>query len=413
MRKSSLPSSFSLSSFVPKKYLPFALIFFLFTILNLLLIVINEVQQSSNVNLRKQKNSIIDSSFQQNLIHSEQSEKQKPQQQYSRSTRTLSSNPQLTSIQSKQNQKHPMKCLSFQNEFDKLIQSTRQIFITMPAKAAGTSLGSFVTDKCLKSKYSNSGFDESMYGHYFNREESLQQMIASKYEIPQIMSSHLGRKELNALEQLIKSATDDSMILYVHRKETDRVLSGIKQVVDKVCSDKASDHIGLEKYRDRIRKESLKNNEDDGSNNKNCIIHENILLEMVQNMEQEIGNGVYRALTCNVFDAIEANQPNMLILNYKQADELQKVLAKHHCPELLKDGSVPVHVNEVSKKEKIWYVRLSSDESRKVPLEEWVEVKRHVIEWAFGMKKDVGCQRKIKNMEKMLFACDDELIQFL
>ena len=74
---------------------------------------------------------------------------------------------------------------------------------------------------------------------------------------------------------------------------------------------------------------------------------------MIQNMEQEIGNGVYRALTCDVFGAIEANQPNMLILNYKQADELQKALVKHHCPDLLKDGTVPVHVNEVSEKEKI------------------------------------------------------------
>ena len=241
-------------------------------------------------------------------------------------------------------------------------------------------------------------------GHYFNRENAVQEFISTNYEIPTIMSSHLGRKIYNPLEQLIKTATDDSLIIYIHRHETDRILSGIKQVGEKVCTGQWQD---LEKY-----KRYVTTNDENG----NCVIEEQALFDMIREGAQEIGNGVHRALTCNAFDAIEANKPNLVILNYKQVDELQKVLAKYHCPDVLKSGVLPVHINEASSKDKI-YVKLKNNngdnENRKERLDEWVQVKKYVIEWAFGTKKDVGCQRKVKDTEKKLMSCDNEILQFL
>lgn len=246
-------------------------------------------------------------------------------------------------------------------------------------------------------------------GHYFNKEDTVQEFISNNYEIPTIMSSHLGRTKYNPLEQLIKTATDDSLIIYIHRHETDRVLSGIKQVGEKVCTGQWE---RLEKYKPYVTAKD---------ENGNCVIEEQALFDMIREGEQEIGNGVHRALTCNVFDAIEANKPNLVVLNYQQVNELQNVLAKYHCPDVLKSGVLPIHVNEASSKDKI-YVKLKNikgskdggnNENRKERLDEWVQVKKHVIEWAFGMKKDAGCQRKVKDTEKMLMSCDNKILQFL
>ena len=37
-------------------------------------------------------------------------------------------------------------------------------------------------------------------------------------------------------------------------------------------------------------------------------------------------------LTCDAYNSIRENRPNLVVANYKQASKLQELLAKHHCP---------------------------------------------------------------------------------
>ena len=92
-------------------------------------------------------------------------------------------------------------------------------------------------------------------------------------------------------------------------------------------------------------------------------------------------------------------------------DALQRVLAKRYCPEVLESDKFPFRINVAEEKKEIM-IRLNSDSSRLEPISDWVEVKRNMIEWTSGMKKDVGCLDKVGETERNLFSCQDELVQF-
>ena len=289
--------------------------------------------------------------------------------------------------------KDKMKCLSFDNELDKLVNKTEQVFIGMPAKASGSSLGKFAMEYCMKN-YTH--LSNEFFGWYFNLEDKILEMISNNFQVPNILVSHLGSE--HALLKLVQGANDDSLIIYVHRHESDRLLSAVDQVVEKICSNRLTD---LEEFKGTATIE-------DGR----CIIKESALYEMVKKQKQEIGNSVYRALTCDFFEQVEENKPKMIIMDYRQTNQLQIALAKHYCPKMLNDGLIPVHINKAGEKQKKWqmdiYVRLSNHVTRVEPLREWLKAKRNVLEWALRPK--VGCQGKIRDMEEQLFACNDGIV---
>ena len=47
----------------------------------------------------------------------------------------------------------------------------------------------------------------------------------------------------------------------------------------------------------------------------------------------------------------------------------------------------------------------------KVPLEDWLEEKRDLLEWTLQLKNGNKCQAKTRAMEDELYACKDELLQ--
>ena len=287
-----------------------------------------------------------------------------------------------------------LKCLSFEHEMDQLVNNTKQVFIAMPAKAAGSTLGAFVMSHCMKDFKYVKGWE----GHDFTKESIVEKMFTLNYELPQIMASHLVGGRENTLEAMAKSATDDTLIVYVHRDELDRRLSAIKQVAFHTCFRRNPE---LEQYAEGVKVDK----------NGDCVIEEETLIQMIKDERQEIGNGVYRALTCNFFDVVEERRPNVVILNYKQADALQRALAKRYCPDVLENSKFPFRINVAEEKKEIM-IRLKSDSSRLEPITDWVEVKRNMIEWTFEMKKDAGCLDKLGETERKLLSCQDELVQF-
>ncbi len=284
-----------------------------------------------------------------------------------------------------------IKCLSFEKDVVDLVNSTKQVFIAMPAKVAGSSLGSFVMDHCMKDyKHLEPGF----WGWYFNRQDKIQELMTLNIGMPSILTSHLGRP--SALLNLVKAASDESLIVYVHRQENDRLLSGIKQVGQRLCRKQFK---LLEDFEDKVH--FLR---------KQCVIDEEVFLEILKRPSRlEIRNGVYKALTCDVFDAIKDNRPNMVVLNYKDSDKLQYALAKQHCPQILDDSNFPIHINEASKKGDIM-VKLKN-EYGVVSLEDWTQTKKRVIEFAYGTTRHYDCLGDLKKMERKLFSCDDGIVQ--
>mmetsp|Transcript_50818 Transcript_50818/g.99378 ORF Transcript_50818/g.99378 Transcript_50818/m.99378 type:complete len:357 (-) Transcript_50818:90-1160(-) len=275
------------------------------------------------------------------------------------------------------------KCLTFDGEMDDLIANSKQIFLTMPAKAAGSSLKTF-TNKCMKSIMPGDNF-------HINDPEISKKYFTDSFQLPKIITGHVYRDQ--TLIDLIQHTSRGTLLIYVHRDETSRLRSAIQQVTSRYC---ANDFGQLDPA-------SL-----NFSHNKtHCMFDEGPLLEsVIQKKRLEIGWGAGRILTCKMYDAIEQNAPNMVFVHYKKADRLQNLLAKHHCPELLEAE----HQNEaIHKKEKTAVIRLDKDK-RAVQLSSYLEAKSETIEWALKLKRDITCQAKFRKIESDLLHCEDEII---
>ena len=59
------------------------------------------------------------------------------------------------------------------------------------------------------------------------------------------------------------------------------------------------------------------------------------------------------------------------------ADKVQKILAKYHCPHIMK--GLPIASNVAANKKMEPFVRLRTDQTRVVPFNEWFDQKQNVI----------------------------------
>ena len=226
------------------------------------------------------------------------------------------------------------QCLSlnFEEKMDAVISNSTQVFITMPAKAAGTSLKRF-TEKCMK--------QQEMSDNFINRPDLSKNFLTDSFELPSIITSHLYTGD-QPLVDLAQHGTRQTLIIHVHRDETERLLSGIRQVLtSRVCE---------KKRRKDVEEFNISRNET------HCILNEGPVVKLIENRVDEIGFGSPEILTCKAYEAIEQNAPNMIVLHYKQANKLQKLLAKHHCPELLEEP--PIEANVAKEKRLTVYLRL-------------------------------------------------------
>lgn len=278
---------------------------------------------------------------------------------------------------------HKLSCLSLEGEFKKLIQSSKQLFITYPAKAAGTSLKNFTRD-CM-------GQNHIAEDNFFNFEHRVIDTLITNFQLPSIITGHLYNDE--TLVNLIKGASDNTLLLYSHRHENERVVSSIRQVVSRLCKGLFE---AIEEFEVHVH-----------PNGNHCIIEEEGLRDLILQQSLEIGLGVNNTLTCQVYEAIEEHKAKVAIFHYKQADRLQKLLAEQYCPEI---SFEPYHVPTFGRELKINVKLLST--GKEVPIDEWINAKKELLEWGFGLKKNIQCQGRLRDMERSLFSCEDEMIQF-
>eukprot|EP00535_Pseudo-nitzschia_heimii_P009352 CAMPEP_0197179058 /NCGR_PEP_ID=MMETSP1423-20130617/4133_1 /TAXON_ID=476441 /ORGANISM="Pseudo-nitzschia heimii, Strain UNC1101" /LENGTH=246 /DNA_ID=CAMNT_0042628909 /DNA_START=370 /DNA_END=1107 /DNA_ORIENTATION=+ len=190
--------------------------------------------------------------------------------------------------------------LEYNNDMDKMLSEFKLVHVVMPAKAAGSTIKTF-TANCMKDKNAFAATDNILNKWHENKSKKLIQALMGSTELPSIIASHLYSAQ--SLVDLIKHSTRKSLIIYVHREETDRLKSAIESVVSVECV----------------------------PSSEGCKLKEEDILEFVRQAWVEISLGAPRILTCDVYEAVEQNRPNMMFMHYTKVDKLLELFAKHHC----------------------------------------------------------------------------------
>ena len=277
------------------------------------------------------------------------------------------------------------KCPDQSSDLRDMISETNQVIILMPAKAAGTSLKEFAI-KCNPPSYSR------LKDNFINFD--IEQIVTNSLQMPNVIASHINNDD--NLIYMINNIPKSTLLIYIHRDETQRVTSAINEVVTNWCR-RGNGHpnILLEPPSKFFYKEDM---------NKCYVSEEQLINDAIKNKVYEIGIGQSELLSCDTYDAIRMNAPTMAFISYNQVNELQELLADRYCPDLVNEQVVS---NVGSNKEYQAYVRgKSSKESSPIPLSKWLQAKQNTLEWSLGLNNDATCTAKTRLMEKKLLDCD-------
>eukprot|EP00531_Pseudo-nitzschia_arenysensis_P013046 CAMPEP_0116114728 /NCGR_PEP_ID=MMETSP0329-20121206/131_1 /TAXON_ID=697910 /ORGANISM="Pseudo-nitzschia arenysensis, Strain B593" /LENGTH=375 /DNA_ID=CAMNT_0003608119 /DNA_START=57 /DNA_END=1184 /DNA_ORIENTATION=+ len=286
--------------------------------------------------------------------------------------------------------------LGLDSNMDLLLSDYKQVFVIMAAKAAGTTLTSF-TRECMKST-NTSSFQQT--SHIVHFDQDMRNAFTSQLKMPTLVTSHIALPKY--FRKLIEHATTDSLIIYSHRDESSRLLSAIKEVIVKrMCFGDTNDY---EKKEPGV---AIVDNK--------CHVTEEKLIDTILGKRNEIGSGVLRLLTCEVYESVEDNRPNLVFMHYKQATKLQKLLAKHHCPNVRHD----IRVNVGSNKDPVSIILGGpTNNGTLVDLDDWLDAKSQLMEYALATKEKVSidgaegvsCQATTRTIEDLMFSCPSETL---
>ena len=134
------------------------------------------------------------------------------------------------------------------------------------------------------------------------------------------------------------------------------------------------------------------------------------LVKMIKSKTREIGIGNTRLLTCQQYNCIKDNSPNLVFMHFIKVNQMLKLLAKHHCPELLTQGETRVNIGSGKKTVSV-VLRGQNNNGTIVSIDDWLNAKSEILEIVLGMKEDVTCQATTRDIEYDLFACPDETLQ--
>ncbi len=301
--------------------------------------------------------------------------------------------------------------LNLNQEMDSLISRARQIFVAMPAKGGGTSMNRF-TGRCGHTSESPDGLPFA-----FIEKDEYKDLLDKKIVMnsSSIVTSHLSSDK--SLIHLANRSNEKVLIIYIHREEDKRIISGIKMIAHHMCKKKLTDR---EK---RLYAQVVVSN-----NDTHCIINEKMMGKMIAQGHREVGGGSPSILTCSLFTALQLNRTQFVFLHYKQLDKLQPLLAKYHCPELL--DKLPLRMNiAVDKQDNIFLYDGMGNASNKtsiegivrgkrlVQIEDWLEAKGQVLEESLTLLSQsnkriaASCQKEIAQMQNKLFGCADEALK--
>ena len=261
----------------------------------------------------------------------------------------------------------------------------------MPAKAAGTTLKAF-SKSCMDSANTPSF---QFYDNIANKPEDMKEALTNQLEMPTLVTSHMN--DSSFISKLMEHATRDSLVIYIHREETSRLLSSIREII----SSRHCFNIREQEQYD-LRTPGVATFGD------HCQVQEKTLMKLIEKGEAEITFGGPTLWTCQTYESVRENRPNMVFLNYKQVSKLLKLLSKHHCPEISSD----VRENVGGEKQHVSVV-LGGPKNRgdMVDLDDWLQAKKNLVEYVLNIKTKGSCQSTIREIEDRLFACPSETLQ--
>ena len=303
-----------------------------------------------------------------------------------------------TSYGSVDNHTATERCLSMDpgEEMEKAIADANQIFIMTPPKNAGTTMQTFMgfcdfpgmmdDMDMVRVRVDDMPALQELRDQEHGGAEEWENYFTFQLNVPGVISQHTINSD--ELTSYIQNANSKTLIIYIHRDETERLKSGIRYVAQaRLCNGRVS------------------NNE--------CIVPEQTLIDEVKKGHNEIV-GAGKLLSCETYDSIEQNAPNMIFMHYTQVDKLQNLIAKYFCPELLPE--LPLKLNEAStlKLPDTTFVNLlqtEGEEEQLIELDDWLDAKINSIEWALQLNNEATCQAKTKYMQDELFGCPDQAIR--
>ena len=278
-------------------------------------------------------------------------------------------------------------CVSKDHDLQEIINASSTVFFLMPAKSAGQATGAFAY-QCSKEK---------------GRKRLDLTKLDPTLEVKAgtISSKHLNKKIANDYVNWFKHASRQTLFIWSHRDETDRLISAIRHVVLQICSG----------YRIHKTFQPLEQTND------RCIVNDNDIIEkLIKEKHVEIGlsNDVF--LTCEMYQALRENFPTMLISDFRNTDDLQVFLARKHCPTLLPKLPIRANVAEVNhnKSSQKIMVQLSRQDDQKnqmVGLNDWLKEKGPHLEMMLQMKNNTSCLSTTRHMEDALNSCDDHILR--
>mmetsp|Transcript_16701 Transcript_16701/g.24539 ORF Transcript_16701/g.24539 Transcript_16701/m.24539 type:complete len:291 (+) Transcript_16701:741-1613(+) len=279
--------------------------------------------------------------------------------------------------------------LNLNQGMDSLVARAHQIFITMPTKGGGSSMNTF-TRRCNKeTKIQKFGFIESV---------DLKELLVGSLQVKSVISLHVSSD--TGLIRLAMYPSQKTLMIHIHCEEGERVISGVKMISDHMCN---------MNYQKGDRFQHVYNKTVITKNETHCILDAESMVDWIAKGHREVGGGAPKVLTCKLYDALQENAPQLVFLNYKQIDKLQTLLAKHHCPELLDE--LPIKINVADDKEQKIFLYDGNHEKGAVRIEEWLDAKGPVLEWALNLRSEASCQAKTIHMEDELFGCPDEALK--
>ena len=269
--------------------------------------------------------------------------------------------------------------LDYNNDMDNILSEVKLVYVVMPAKAAGSTIKTF-TSSCMKEKGAFAATDNILNKWHGDKDKKLFQAIMGSIELPSVIASHVYSSE--SMVDLIKHSTRKSLIIYVHREETDRLKSAIESVVSAECLPSS---------------EGCKQKEED-------------ILKFVRQGWVEISLGAPRILTCDVYEAVEQNRPNMMFMHYTKVNKLLGLLAKHHCK-----GQTSTEHMKVRSTNQTVVVELEKNSQKvngttHVNVRDWIETKSELIEFVTGLKDEASCLAETKIIEGGLSECPDQTL---
>ena len=292
------------------------------------------------------------------------------------------------------------QCLS-QPSLRDLITSTDQVILTMPAKAAGTTMHNFAK-QCNKDSGLTVDYIDNLLN--FKDLDHFDGILSKSFQMPPVLSSHMYT--LDNFLYLIKNVPRSTLLIYIHREETARLQSAVNEVVTNWCR-RGNGYPGV--YLEPPTKDFF--DKEDGSV---ChVSEENLINDGLgeKGMELEIGLGATKLVHCETYNSILEYAPNMVFMDYKQANELQELISEKYCPDLEGD---PIASNVGAEKETQTLVKVQSGAAGKpdlVVLRDWLKAKQNTLEWSLGMNSKASCTANTRIMEDNLFECEHGFVR--